>query len=336
MRHSGILQHEIVSQMPPHGRHGQTVRIYSISASGLEEELMNQADPFLQPQCRVVKSEKKIKVGYVSLRVGGTIKTVYMKQHNALSIGHRLASLFCPSAAVRSLRGALTLMRAGYATAQPIAAVEYRRRGFLVRSLYLSEEVSGAKTVDSFWHEDLSTEEGGAYRKRRAFLRALAQLLNSLHTKRIYHNDFKASNILVRDGKGPLEGLFSIIDLQGLKQCFYVSERRRIKNLAQLDRTLGCFLSRTEKLFFLKAYGGYASLKQNRALIDSILAETRRQSVRELARAPLPSQQHSSQAAEEDAADLLVQCASRSPALGSSLSVAAPTYSRDSSSQPCR
>ena len=114
-------------------------------------------------------------------------------------------------------------------------------------------------------------------------MRQLARLFSSLHKKNIYHNDLKASNILVRE-QAPGETLFSVIDLQGLKRCSYVSKRRRIKNLAQLGRTLGLFLSRPEKLFFLKAYGDFslAGREEKRTLVNAILKETKRQMIREV------------------------------------------------------
>jgi tRNA A-37 threonylcarbamoyl transferase component Bud32 len=192
--------------------------------------------------------------------------------------------LFLPSAAMRSLSGALILLQEGYHTARPVAAVEYRRHGVLIKSLYFAEEVRGAKTVDSFWREQLSGVRGReGFRKRRDFLRALAALLGSLHSRRIYHNDLKASNILFYNEASSREGLFSLIDLQGLKRCLYVSQRRKIKNLAQLGRTLGRFLTRSEKLVFLNAYGEFHGIEreQKRALVSAILRETRRQSVRE-------------------------------------------------------
>jgi tRNA A-37 threonylcarbamoyl transferase component Bud32 len=261
------------------------VKIYSLGATTLDEAVLSEADPFVQPRCRVIKNEKKIRVGFLPMRIGGEIKNVYMKQHNALSVGHRLASFFVPSAALRSLAGAVTLLQAGYATAKPLAAVEHRSRGVLIKSFYFSEEIYGAKAVDSYWRENLATLQGReGYRRRRAFLRELARLFSSLHKKNIYHNDLKASNILIREELTSGEPLFSIIDLQGLKRCSYVSKRRRIKNLAQLGRTLGLFLNYSERLHFLKAYGEFPLVdrEEKRALINAILEETRRQVVREL------------------------------------------------------
>lgn len=284
MSYAETVQPKIIFYLFRHDRAAPVVKIYSVGATGLDEALLSHPDPFVQSRGRLIKSERKIRVGFMPMRIGGELKNVYIKQHNALSLRHRLASLFLPSAAMRSLTGALTLMEAGYATAKPVAVVEHRHRRVLLKSFYFSEEVPGAKPVDTFWQENLGNLRGvDGYRKRRAFLRALARLLSSLHGKRIYHNDLKAANILVSGEEGPMAGRFSVIDLQGLKRCFYVSKRRRIKNLAQLERTLGRFLSRSEKLFLLKAYcrSSCVNTPQKRALMNAIVAEAKRQFLRE-------------------------------------------------------
>ena len=269
------------------GRRGevQTVNIFSIENSALEQVLTRSPDPASYKESKIIKSERKIMVVRFPLEVGGTIKSVYMKQHSALSLGHRLASLcLYPSAAMRSLSGAVTLLEKGYATAAPVAAVEYRRCGVLLKSLYFSEEISGAKTVETFWRDELSALKAVAGKaRRRFFLRSLAQLFSSLHENGIYHNDLKASNILVPDRGAASETIFSLIDLQGLRKCLFVSSRRRIKNLAQLNRTLGVHLTWTEKLFFFKSYGDrrFHNRRKKRALVQRILDQTNRQIMRE-------------------------------------------------------
>jgi tRNA A-37 threonylcarbamoyl transferase component Bud32 len=264
-----------------------SLRIYCVGNPELAETLMRLPELLLHPACKTIKSEKKIKVVRLPLRIGRTITSVYVKQHNALFFRHRLGSLFCASAALRALSGAATLLQEGYATARPIAAVEYRRRGILVKSFYLAEEIAGARTITNYWREHVLSLKGmERHLKRWTVLRALAGLLKSLHAKGIYHNDLKASNILVRDKGASTDVVFSLIDLQGVKKCFHVSQRRRIKNLAQLNRTLGNYLSRTERLFFIKSYGGDQSYDRNkkRSLIRNILEETSRQIIKEKSR----------------------------------------------------
>ncbi|HSK29205.1 MAG TPA: lipopolysaccharide kinase InaA family protein, partial [Candidatus Limnocylindria bacterium] len=223
------------------------------------------------------------------LRIGDRLKPVYIKQHNALSFRSRLGAVIGASPSQRALSGAAVLLREGFATAQPIAAVEQRYRGVLIKSFYLSEAIERAKTIAEYWCEELRPLQGHEGRlKRRAFLRALAHLFKSLHEKRIYHNDLKASNILAHDPGPTNRGMFSLIDLQGARKCCFLSRRRRFKNLAQLNRTLGADLSRTEKLFFMKAYWGdqNSGRRERKRVVRTILKETSRQLVRESQRHP--------------------------------------------------
>jgi hypothetical protein len=263
-----------------------TLGAYSLGNCVPDETLTRLPDLFLRSECKIIKSEKKIRVVRLPLRIGRTIKSVYVKQHNALSFRHQLTSLVCPSAALRSLCGAATLLREGYSTARPVAAVEYRRWGVLITSFYVSEEIAGAKTIADYWREDLLGAKAiGSRLKRRALLRKLARLLKSLHETRIYHDDLKAANILALKKRAATEEIF-LIDLQGVRKCFYLSRRRRIKNLAQINRTLGNHVTRTEKLSFIKAYVGdrIFDRRNSRQLILSILKETNRQVIREKVR----------------------------------------------------
>ncbi|HEX5022996.1 MAG TPA: lipopolysaccharide kinase InaA family protein [Candidatus Binatia bacterium] len=249
-----------------------------------DETSINFPDLFYQKECKTIKLEKKIRVVRMLLHIGRAIKSVYVKQQNVLSFGHRLASLFCASAALRSLSGAATLLQEGYAIARPVAAVEYRRRGVLITSFYVSEEITGAKTITDYWREDILARKGteGQVRRRRA-LRKLAGLFKSLHERRIYHNDLKAANILALD-KGPAdEEILNLVDLQGARKCYYLSRRRRIKNLAQINRTLGNHLTAKEKLTFLQEYvgDGIFTRRKRRHLVRRILEETNHQMTRE-------------------------------------------------------
>jgi tRNA A-37 threonylcarbamoyl transferase component Bud32 len=262
----------------------QTLKIFSIGDRAVSQALTRLPALFLEKECKIIKSEKKVLVVRLPLEVSGNIKSVYVKQHNALSLAHRLTSLVCASAAVRSLSGAVILLKKGYATAPPLAAVEYRRWGLLIKSLYFSEEIPEAKTVVSFWRDDLTALKGVA--RRRIFLRDLARLFSSLHENGIYHNDLKASNILVLKRGATSAAEFSLIDLQGLRKCLFVSSRRRIKNLAQLNRSLGVHVTRTEKLYFLKTYADCRRFDRSskRHLVRRILDQTSRQIVREQSR----------------------------------------------------
>lgn len=207
------------------------------------------------PGCEVIKDQRKIKVARVPLEVGGEVKWVYVKRYNVFSWRYRLGSLFTRSGAVRSLAGAETLKEAGFRTGEPVAAVEVHSAGILTKSFYLSEEISGGKTADAYWREELlPVKKPEGFHRRRNFLKRLASLFRSLHNAGIYHNDLKDANILVWADNERQKESFYLLDLERIRRGRYLNKRRRIKNLVQLNRTMGRFLRRTEKLYWLKVY----------------------------------------------------------------------------------
>jgi serine/threonine protein kinase len=213
-------------------------------------------DFFKRGECRIIKDQKKIRVARVALTMSGVSTSVYVKRYNAFSWRYKLASLFFRSGALRSLRGAMILAHAGVRTAKPLAALESRCWGLLSRGFYISEEIVSGQTCDRYWRDNLrplSSVTG--VRRRRRFLHNLACLFFKLHAAGVYHNDLKDANILVTSGPDGNE-VFYFLDLDGVRDCFYLSGRRRVKNLVQLNRTLGRFLSRSEKLYWLRHYLG--------------------------------------------------------------------------------
>jgi hypothetical protein len=210
-----------------------------------------------QPECAIIKDQPKIKVGCLQVALGDRQLRLYIKRYNVFSWRNRLGSLFSASGAVKSIRGAAILTAAGIGTARPVASVEQRRWGMLTSSFYLTEEVPGGKVSIQYWREELRPMAGAAgIVRRRAFVRDLAEVFATLHAKNIYHNDLKDFNILVVP-KGDTSGdCFFLLDLEGVRCLRQLSHRRRIKNLVQLNRTLGKLLSRVEALRFLKSYLG--------------------------------------------------------------------------------
>jgi hypothetical protein len=238
------------------------------------------ADPdrlFARPECEIIKDQKKIKVGRLPLEVGGARRRVYLKRYNVFSWRYRVGSLWMASGAARSWVGARLLLESGFYTGKPLAAVECRSAGMLTKSFYLSEEIPAARTADHYWRQELSKAGGvEGFRRRRGFLARLAALFRALHGRGLYHNDLKDANILIRPD-GAAES-FYLLDLEGIRRYRSLSRRRQIKNVVQLNRTLGRFLRQPEKLFWLKVYLGedFANRNERRQWIRQILAESRR------------------------------------------------------------
>lgn len=235
---------------------------------------------FSDERCVVVKDQKKIKVARVAVEVSGVLYRIFIKRYNAFSWRARLLSIFTPSGAFRSLQGAAILQNTGFATAKPLAALESRRCGVVTKSFYLSEEIADGKTADTYWREDLSIAQPQRLRRRRQFISGLALTFQALHRQGVYHNDLKDANIIVVPGKDA--ELFYLLDLEGMRRYSDLNLRRKVKNIVQLNHTLGRLLRRTEKMYFLKVYldSSFASKRIRRRWVTAVLEQSRRRDLK--------------------------------------------------------
>jgi tRNA A-37 threonylcarbamoyl transferase component Bud32 len=200
------------------------------------------------PACRVVKLQPKVIVGRMATAAG----VLWVKRYNVFAWRTALASLWGRSPAFAALAGARLLAARGFATPEVVAAVEFRSAGVLRRSFFVTREVPEATTADLRWQAILRDADPARRRRaRRAFARGLGDLFRRLHAAGLYHADLKDVNILV--GGPPDRPTCVLLDLERVR---VPSWRRgwRVKNLVQLDRTLGRRASATDRLRFLHAY----------------------------------------------------------------------------------
>lgn len=261
-------------------RAGTTIWVArSITDPAFVDALADAEELLKDPKCQIIKDQRKIKVGRVTMSIGGKMRSLYLKRYNAFSLRYKLLSLVSRSGAVRALQGAVLLAEAGIPSAAPLAGLEERVFGMLQRSFFVTEEIAGARTSDVFWIEDLLNRQGPAgFKARRLFLRLLAALFHNLHVRRTYHNDLKDANIMALSGEKHEPVKFFLLDLEGVRRCRYLSRRRKVKNLMQIYRTLGRHLSRSQQLFFLNHYMQHSSpsRKAMRNLIERVLDRAQR------------------------------------------------------------
>lgn len=243
-------------------------------------EKLRDADQLLaDPRCDIVKDQRKIRVGRVSVEINGRPQVLFIKRYNRYSLRQLFVSPFVQSGALRSLRAAAILRAAEIQTPTPVAAVENREHLAITKSFFITEELSGGKTVDGYWLEELAKmTDRDAILRRRKFLLQLGLLFGTLHGKEIYHNDLKDANIMAVDARQSDSVKFFLLDLEGVKRYGKLGSDRKLKNLVQIHRTFGRHLRRSEKLMFLTAYMNETLLdnKFRRQLIQNIVRESTR------------------------------------------------------------
>jgi serine/threonine protein kinase len=127
--------------------------------------------------------------------------------------------------------------------------------------------------------------------RRRRFLGRLALTFQALHRQGVYHNDLKDANIIVVPDRDADAELFYLLDLEGTRRYSDLNLRRKIKNLVQLNHTLGRLLRRTEKMYFLKIYLGSSFISKpiRRRWVTAVVEQSRRRDLkaRRVVRNPL-------------------------------------------------
>jgi serine/threonine protein kinase len=258
-----------------------------LEKTSIVDRIVNPDQLFEENGCMVLKNEKKVKVGRIPIDVSGRRRLLYVKRYNAFSARAKFMSMFNRSGAVRSLQGAAILKCAGISTATPVAAVESRQFGMVMKSFYVSEEVIGGMTTDKYWHSIMNDSKRDGWRRR--FLERLASIFQMLHDRGVYHNDLKDANILVVPDEDKLS--FYLLDLEGVRLYPNLNHSRRVKNLVQLNRTLGRVTRRADKLYFLKVYLGpvFRNRLEKRRWVTEVIEQSRWRDLKtqRLARKPL-------------------------------------------------
>ena len=166
----------------------------------------------------------------------------------------------------RVLRGAAMLEAGGFAHPRPLAAVEFVRLGAVRASAVISEELAGAEILSKV------AFAGGRrqFRHRVAVSSAVANAVRRLHDAGIYTRDLQETNLLLARSAGAETGsraaqsatdtaarwTINFVDLEDFRRVRTVSDRRRMLNLVHLDRSIGRFVSRSQRLRFFYFYLG--------------------------------------------------------------------------------
>ncbi|SRR5579875_615904 len=157
------------------------------------------------------------------------------------------------SSARRSLRAAQLLDAAGFLVPLPLAASEQTAFGAIRSSWIFSRALTSAKVLSRFIERGHAPAEVEKIRRREA-LTAVARCVRRLHDSGLFTSDLQETNLMLERADDGVRIHF--VDLDGFRQLVHVSWRRRRRNLVQLDRSVGRFMSRSERLRFLLTYLG--------------------------------------------------------------------------------
>ena len=184
-----------------------------------------------------------------------------------------------PSKARCEFRNYDVFNRLGLACAEKIACGEQRDwLGRLRRAFIITRAIPESSTLLDFLPGHFPDRSTMASRTvRDALCRQLAGMLRRIHLDGFFHNDIYWRNILVT-WQPPAEPRLWWIDCpRGQSDRWSpLRHRRRLKDLASLDKSAARFCTRGERVAFIKEYLGKARLDaEARKLIREALAYRR-------------------------------------------------------------
>ena len=123
----------------------------------------------------------------------------------------------------------------------------------------VTKAVGDAQSVDSFIKTNypVGTDRESMLMKRK-FLQHLGMTVGRMHHLGIFQGDLRPGNVLVQHGDPPI---ISLIDNERTRKYEKLPDRKRVKNLVQINLSLVPAITRSDRARFFSAY-----LEENRDL----------------------------------------------------------------------
>jgi tRNA A-37 threonylcarbamoyl transferase component Bud32 len=203
---------------------------------------LSDPDGLLAASDLLFKDSARTKAGRVTI----CGRPFFLKHYRRRGILHTAKTLFMTSRPWRNLKIAVHLIQNGVDTPAPLALLEERRSGLLMRSYLLTEYVSGEAI------RDLIARHMGDMAWQTGILKKMADFIARFHASGCCHRDLKANNILLetdRDIERPW-----IVDLDGARLRQGLTERDRILDLGRLLTSFSGTLSPSQIYRFFIYY----------------------------------------------------------------------------------
>jgi hypothetical protein len=203
----------------------------------------------------------------VTVRAGGLAQSdgsslaVFYKQYNYTPAAWKF--LGRPSKARCEFQNYEVFAQFSVPSAEPIACGEQRDGlGRLRHAFILTRAIQKAVPLPDFFAQRcVNRAEAVSSHLRETLLRQLAALTRRIHDAGFFHHDLVWRNILVT-WPSPAEAKLWWIDCPrgGFDHWSPLRRRRRLKDLASLDKVASQLCTRSERLRFVKLYLGKARL----------------------------------------------------------------------------
>ncbi len=197
------------------------------------------------PRFENIKATRRVRAGFLN---DGDLQG-FVKRVDSGGWSRGIVTRLFGSRAWRALRGEQILARAGFSHPRPLLIAEAISAGSIRASYVVTEPLRTARVLSRF-----AIGRSRSRALRRAVSRIVAAEIRRLHDAGIYTRDMQETNLMM-DERGA-EPVLYFVDFEDFRRVRQVSTERRMLNLVHLDRSIGRFASRTQRLRFFYDYLG--------------------------------------------------------------------------------
>ena len=181
---------------------------------------------------------------------------LYLKQHLYRSPLDYLKHLVRPSRAMREFKASLMLAKNGIRTPPIIATGRIPVGLFHARNFLITANLENAQSLYLWLCRNMPPGNADTLRSRRLLIRQLGETVGRMHAAGICHGDLRPGNIFIESVSG--QWRFFLLDNERTAKFLRMPRRKVVKNLVQVGMLHDQYLTRTDRLRFLKCY-----LRQN-------------------------------------------------------------------------
>jgi tRNA A-37 threonylcarbamoyl transferase component Bud32 len=222
-----------------------------------------------------VPSSRGARVFHAITDGAGARRDIYVKRYLCRSILDFAKHLFRASRAARAFEASLMLRRSGFDSPEPLALLEKGYGPFCIANVLVTDAVALVVRPSVYLREYVERPSSARTRDKRLVIRQLGSVIGRMHTRGIFHGDLRLDNVLLQSGDSGWK--FYFIDNERTRQFRRIPDRRRLKNLVQLNMT-GHGITATDRVRFFTSYAEAAGLskKQTRRIVSRVIPLTNR------------------------------------------------------------
>ncbi len=200
----------------------------------------------------------------------------YFKEFHDRCIKDKINKFFRRIRSKRAFRAGQLLLKNGFFTPLPVVYGTEKIFCFIKKNFLITKEVSGERTYQYFQKYFQPSFSAELLAEKRALMYAAGHEIGRLHRMGIFHGDLRVGNIII-NGKGS-SAQFFFIDNERTRQYRVIPERKRVKNLVQLNMVLLPQITRTDRLRFFNTYIAENPMlsAQKKSIIRTILRITKK------------------------------------------------------------